>query len=48
MPRQLTNVGSKIVNLTKGRLISQQIFLVLISVTDWVEPSSLLRLEGLS
>jgi len=48
MSRQLAHEGSKVVSPTQGRLISQQIFLVLISVTDRVEPRVVVRPEELS
>jgi hypothetical protein len=41
--RKLAHEGSKVVSHKRGRDISQQIFLLLVSVTDWVEPRAIER-----
>ena len=45
--RQSAHEGGKVVSPTHRPLLSQEVPLVLISVRDWVDPSAIVRQEGL-
>ena len=45
--RQSAHEGSKVVSSTHHPPLSQEIFLVLVSVRGWVNPRAIVRLEGL-
>ena len=45
--RQSAHEGGNVVSLTHRPPLRQEIFLVLISVRDWVNPRAIVRLEGL-
>jgi len=45
--RQSAHEGGKVVSSTHRPPLPQEIFLVLISVRDWVDPRALVRPEGL-